>query len=136
VRRPTPVLAAVLTAALPGSALAGCGDRTPSDAEQVRNVLQTFATATEHRDYAKLCDDVFSPSLLSGLQEIGLPCEVAMKKSLGQVRNPRLTVGKVTVKGRTASADVRTTADGQQPSSDIVKLEKGKSGWRVSSLGS
>jgi hypothetical protein len=115
--------------------LAGCGDRTPSDTEQVRSVLQTFAKATERRDYTKLCSDVFSPKLLTGLQQIGLPCEVAMAKSLGQVNNPKLTVGKVTVKGNAATADVRTTADGQQPSSDLVKLEKVKAGWRVSSLG-
>jgi hypothetical protein len=115
--------------------LAGCGDRTPSDNEQVRSVLQTFAKATERRDYTKLCSQVFSPKLLTGLQQIGLPCEVAMQKSLGQVKNPKLTVGKVTVKGNAATADVRTTADGQQPSSDQVKLEKVKAGWRVSSLG-
>jgi hypothetical protein len=116
--------------------LAGCGDREASDSEQVRDVLQTFAKATEQRDYAKLCDDVFAPRLLTGLQQIGLPCEVAMKRSLGTVKNPRLTVGKVTVKAKTATADVRTAADGQQPSSDKVQLEKVKGSWRVSSLGS
>ncbi|MEA2292650.1 MAG: hypothetical protein QOE86_289 [Solirubrobacteraceae bacterium] len=123
----------LLTAAV---ALAGCGGRTPSDSEQVRTVLQTFATATEQRDYSKLCAEVFSAKLLTGLQQIGLPCEIAMKKSLGEVKHPRLTVGKVSVKGRTATADVRTAADGQQPSSDKVQLEKVKGSWRVSSLGS
>jgi hypothetical protein len=115
--------------------LAGCGDRTPSDSEQVRSVLQTFATATEKRDYDTLCDKVFAPKLLTGLQQIGLPCEVALKRSLGSVSNPKLTVGKVTVKGKTATANVRTAADGQQPSSDQVQLEKVKGSWRVSSLG-
>ena len=115
--------------------LAACGDRTPSDSEQVRTVLQRFAKATEARDYDTLCDKVFAPKLLSGLQEIGLPCVVAMKKSLGTVKNPKLTVGKVTVKGRTAFAEVRTAADGQQPSSDRIALEKVKGSWRVSSLG-
>jgi hypothetical protein len=115
--------------------LVGCGDRTPSDSEQVRSVLQTFATATEKRDYDTLCDKVLAPKLLTGLQQIGLPCEVALKRSLGSVTNPKLTVGKVTVKGKTATADVRTAADGQQPSSDQVRLEKVKGAWRVSSLG-
>jgi hypothetical protein len=115
--------------------LVGCGDRTPSDSEQVRSVLQTFATATEKRDYDTLCDKVLAPKLLTGLQQIGLPCEVALKRSLGSVTNPKLTVGKVTVKGKTATADVRTAADGQQPSGDQVRLEKVKGAWRVSSLG-
>ena len=116
-------------------ALAGCGDRTPSDSEQVRTVLQTFAKATEQRDYARLCDEVLAPKLLTGLQQIGLPCEVALKRSLGSVKNPKLTVGKVQVKGRTATAEVRTAADGQPPSSDTLRLQKVKAGWRVSSIG-
>jgi uncharacterized lipoprotein len=114
--------------------LAGCGGG-PTDEQQVRDVLQRFATATEKRDYQTLCDDVFAPKLLSGLEQIGLPCVVAMKQSLGSVRNPRLTVGAVSVSGKTASAQVRTAAEGQQPSSDTIRLQKVKGDWRVASLG-
>src|SRR3954454_3989344 len=115
--RPRLVAALILVLALLGS---GCGDRTPSDEEQVRDVLTTFARSTERRDYQKLCDEVFAPKLLTGLQEIGLPCEVALRNSLGDVKTPRLTVGKVAVKGKTATADIRTAAEGQQPSSDTI----------------
>ena len=118
------------------AATSGCGSRSPSDEEQVRDVLQTFARSAEKRDYTTLCEKVFAPKLLSGLQQIGLPCEVAMEKSLGQVKDPRLTVGKVAVNGDTATAEVRTTATGQQPSSDTLKLQKVKGAWKVSALGS
>jgi hypothetical protein len=127
-------LVSVLAACLVLPALAGCGDRTPSDEEQVREVLTTFAKATERRDYRTMCDEVFAPKLLSGLQEIGLPCEVALRNSLGEVRNPRLTVGKVTVRGKAATADIRTAAEGQEPSSDTIRLDKIKEKWRVSDL--
>jgi len=43
---------------------AGCGDPAPSAEEEVRSVLATFATATERRDYATICDEVFAPRLL------------------------------------------------------------------------
>jgi hypothetical protein len=113
----------------------GCGDRTPSDEEQVRDVLATFARSVESRDYQRLCDDVFSPKLLDGLQGIGLPCEVALRNSLGEVREPRLTVGAVDVNGSRATAEVRTSAAGQEPSSDKLELERVDGRWRVSALG-
>jgi hypothetical protein len=116
-------------------ALAGCGERTPSDEEQVRDVLRTFASAAEKRDYQTLCDEVFAPKLLSGLQEIGLPCEVAMRNSLGKVREPKLTVGDVEIERDTASAEVKTSAAGQAPSTDTVRLERVKEKWKVSALG-
>jgi hypothetical protein len=128
---------AVLAALAAAPVLGGCGGG-PSDEQQVREALRVFASATERRDYQRLCDEVFAPKLLSGLEQIGLPCELAMKQSLGTVRNPRLTVGKVTVAddGKTATAEVRTAAEGQEPSSDQVKLQKVKDEWRVASLGS
>ena len=116
--------------------LLGCGGRRgPTEEQRVRDVLATFARATEQRDYAKLCSDVLAPKLLSGLQQIGLPCETALQRSLGSVRNPRLTVGAVAVKGDSASAEVRTSADGQEPSSDTVRLVKVEGAWRISALG-
>jgi hypothetical protein len=115
-------------------ALAGCGTRTPSDQEQIRSLLSTFARATESRDYQTLCDRVLAPKLLTGLQSIGLPCAVALRQSLGEVRNPRLVVGEIAVHGDAATAQVRTSADNQAPSSDVMQLSRVKGAWRVSAL--
>jgi hypothetical protein len=124
-------LAAALAAA---TVLAGCGTREPSDQEKVRSTLADLAAATAKKDYQRLCDDIFAKELLRGISEIGLPCEVAMRNSLGDVDNPRLVVGRVEVKGSRASAEVRTSAEGQEPSRDTVRLVKEKGAWRVSSL--
>lgn len=101
----------------------------------MRATLKTFATAVEKRQYGRICEDVFAPELLRGLQQIGLPCEAALRTSLGQVREPRLTVGEVTVKGTTARAEVRTAAANQAPSTDTLELTRRKGAWRVSALG-
>jgi hypothetical protein len=114
---------------------AGCGSSEPTPEDQVRSVLATFATATERHDYATLCDKVLAPRLLSGLQQIGLPCEVALRNSLGRVIKPRLSVGRVTVNGRTATAQVKTSAQNEPPSSDTVELVKVGGRWRISALG-
>ena len=116
------------------AALAGCGSREPSDEEKVRTMLGAFAEATEKKDYQRLCDKVFARELLRGISEIGLPCEVAMRNALEDVENPRLTVGRVSVDGARASAEVRTSAEGQEPSRDTVRLVKVEDEWRVSSL--
>ena len=126
------LLTCLLAAAL---GAAGCGDRTPSDEEQVRTVLNTFARAVEGRDYETLCTKVFSPRLLEGVTQIGLPCEVAMRNSLGEVESPRLTVGGIDVAGSKATAEVRSSAENQEPSSDTVRLEKVGGSWKVSALG-
>ena len=118
------------------AALAGCGaKKQPAPEAQVRATLRSFVTAVEKHQYQRLCDDIFAPKLLEQAQSIGLPCEVAMRTSLKDVRDPQLTVGKVVIKGTTASAEVKTAATGQRPSTDTVRLELIKKRWRVSALG-
>ena len=124
-----------LTASLVLGLLAACGDDAPTDEQQVRETLTTFASSVEKRDYRTLCEDVFAPDLLDGLQQIGLPCEVAMRTSLGEVQAPKLTVGEVAIDGTTARAEIKSSADGQDPSSDTLALTKVDGRWQVSALG-
>jgi hypothetical protein len=128
-------LAVLLCSAVLAAAAAGCGTREPSDEEQVRGALTALADATAAKDYRRLCEEVFARELLEGIQQIGLPCEAAMRQAFEDVQEPRLTVGRVSVSGQTASAEVRSSARGQEPSSDTVTLVKEEEGWRVSSLG-
>ena len=115
-------------------ALGGCGESEPTDEEQVRSTLTAFSKATADKDYQRLCDRLLAPSLIADLKKIGLPCEIALQQGLGDVKQPRLVVGEVTVRGKKASAEVRTSAEGQAPSSDTVELERTEDGWRISSL--
>ena len=78
----------------------------------MRTTLTAFSRATAAKDYQALCDRLLAPSLIADLKKIGLPCEIALQQGLGDVRQPRLIVGQVTVKGKTAVAEVRTSADG------------------------
>ena len=114
--------------------LSGCGENEPTDEEQVRTTLTAFSRATAAKDYQALCDKLLAPSLISDLKKIGLPCEIALQQGLGDVRQPRLIVGQVTVRGKNAVAEVRTTAEGEPPSKDTVELERTEAGWRIASL--
>ena len=127
---------ALAVAALAAALLAGCGDSGPTAEEQVRQTLAEFGRATAAKDYQALCDRVFAPKLVRKLTQIGLPCEVAMQQSFEKVENPRLTIGNVRVDGDNATAEIRSSASGEQPSKDTLKLVKINGTWKISSLGS
>ena len=134
------MLPTVATRALPlllvaCGALLGCGDQGPSDDEQVRATLARFERATAAGDYAALCEEVLARRLVDAVERTGLPCEEALAKGFEDVEEPRLAVGAVTVQGDTATAEVRSSAQGQRASDDSVELVRESAGWRIASLG-
>ena len=129
------IRAAVVAGALAGVLAAGCGQRQPSDEQQVRDVVTAFGRATAAKDYRRMCDRLLAPALIAEVEQIGLPCEAALQRGLGDVRDPRLIVGEITVDGERARAQVRTSATGQAPSRDVMWLVRGREGWRIASLG-
>jgi hypothetical protein len=116
--------------------VAGCGEQGPTPEEQVRSTVAEFGRATAAKDYQALCDRLLAPSLVEELKSIGLPCEVALRQGLGDVREPRLTIGRVRVEGERASAQIRTAAAGEEPSEDTLELVNENGTWKISSLGS
>jgi hypothetical protein len=117
-----------------GLTLVGCGERGPSEEEQVRRVVAAFGTAAGARDYALLCDRLLAPALVRTVQRAGLTCEAALGKALGEVREIRLAIGRVTVTGDRARAEIRSSARGEEPSRDVVELVKADGRWRIASL--
>jgi hypothetical protein len=115
--------------------LAGCGAQGPTPEEQVRSTVTEFGRATAAKDYQTLCDRLLAPSLVEEVESIGLPCEVALRQGLGEVREPRLTIGRVEVKEDRASAEIRTSAAGEEPSKDTLELVNLDGTWKISSLG-
>ena len=115
--------------------LPACGKQEATPEAQVRSVLARYGQATARKDYQELCDVLITPALAKGPEEVGLPCELAFQRGLGAVRKPTLRVLGVTVKGARATARVRTGAEGQAPSTDLVRLERLDGEWRIADLG-
>jgi Putative lumazine-binding len=124
----------LFVALVAGAALVGCGGG-PTDEEQVRATVDAFSKATAAKDYDKLCKQLLAPKLLEQVEQAGLPCEVALSKGLGEVEEPRVTIGQITVNGDSATADIRTSAKGEEPSRDTLKLSRVGGQWRIASLG-
>ena len=57
-----------------------------------------------------------------------------MQTFVQSVADPTLSVSKVTVSGKTASAVVLSGARGQTPSLEKVRLVQTPHGWRLTSL--
>jgi hypothetical protein len=100
----------------------------------VHAVVAAFGQATADKDYQRLCDRLLAPKLVGEVEQQGLPCEVALKQGLGEVKAPKLTIGQIEVKGDAATADVRSSAAGEQPSRDTLKLVRVNDAWFIASL--
>ena len=119
---------------LAAAALSGCGGGL-TDEQQVRQTVDAFSKATVAKDYGTMCNKLLAPALVDKVRSAGLPCEVALQKGLGGVKDPKLTIGQITVNGDGATADVRTSAAGEAPSRDTLKLSRIGGRWRIASLG-
>jgi hypothetical protein len=116
--------------------LVGCGDAGPTPEEQVRTTVSEFGQATAAKDYKTMCGRLLAPDLIADVEQAGLPCERALKHGLDQVREPQLTIGAVNIDGDSATAEVRTSAAGEEPSRDTLKLVNINGTWKIASLGS
>ena len=106
----------------------------PNEDKEVRETLDRYAQASRAKDYQTLCDDLLSAELVERIRTAGLPCEVALRTGLEHRRNPQLKVLGVEVNGDQALARTRTTAIGEAPSVDTIRLVRESSRWRVASL--
>lgn len=109
------------------------GDGEDEDA-QVRETLAAYIAATQAKDYQRLCDQLYASELVTTVEGAGLPCEVALRTGLEDVRRPTLVVRSVEVADEQALARVRTGADGQEPASATIRLVQERGRWRVASL--
>jgi hypothetical protein len=116
-----------------GAVLAGCGSST---SDQVKAKVDQFVTAAAKRQYATICEQVLAPSLVARLEEAGVTCPQAMQIAFNGVRDPTISIGKVTVSGDKASVLTLSAARGQDASLDAIDLTKTSNGWRLDSLAS
>ncbi len=128
---PRVTIATFLAAGALALAAGGCGQSEP---EQVEATMQGFATAIAEQDYTGLCDDILAADLVESVRSVGLDCPVALGLALEEVQAPSLEILDIEVVDDEALARVRTTAEGEEPSEDAVRLVKQDGDWRVASL--
>jgi len=101
------------------------------DEKLVREALAGYGNASGAKDYQTLCDDLLAKSYVRRTASSGLPCEVALRTALEDVRNPTLTVLSVNVDGDRATARVRGSAAGQVPGEADYTLVREDDKWKI-----
>ncbi len=101
------------------------------DEKLVREALAGYGNASGAKDYQTLCDDLLAKSYVRRTASSGLPCEVALRTALEDVRNPTLTVLSVNVDGDRATARVRGSAAGQVPGEADYMLVREDDKWKI-----
>ncbi|MDX6682214.1 MAG: hypothetical protein QOG94_2253 [Solirubrobacteraceae bacterium] len=101
------------------------------DEKLVRQALDRYETASSRKDYQALCDELLAKSYVKQTASSGLPCEVALRTALEDVRNPTLEVLSVEVNGDRAAARVRGAAAGQVPGEAVYTLVREDDAWRI-----
>jgi len=112
--------------------LAACGGA--SDDELVRETVQRYAKASAEKDYQEICDEIVAKELIRSVESVGLPCELAFKRGLGPVKEPKVRVDDVQVNKTKALVRVHSTAKNQPASDDTLELVLQGGSWRISSL--
>ena len=97
----------------------------------VRTALERYEKASADKDYQTLCDELLARSYVKRAASTGLPCEVALRTALEDVRNPTLEVLSVEVNGERAAARVRGSAAGQVPGEAVYTLVREDDSWRI-----
>jgi hypothetical protein len=137
--RATSLVAAAVVAA--ACAVAGCGadqenvdDGGLTADQQVRATVARFAIATRDKDYQEICDQLLSDELVAKIEGVGLPCEAALQRGLGDVRSPTLKINEVSIGQGRALVSIHTAAAGQKPSDDALQLVRQGRDWKIASL--
>jgi limonene-1,2-epoxide hydrolase len=134
-RMRAPTVAAILTAAL---LPAGCGggddkpEKPPGRVQEVTDTINLFERATAHRDYDRICNDLFSEAVRRHAG--GKRCPKLLAETSADVRRPHIDILKITIDGNRAKARVRTRASGQEAVTETLQLVREDGRYRVSAL--
>ena len=119
--------------------LAGCGgddggaDPVEGPAKDVAAAVDALEQATAARDFDRICRDLLSEAVRA--QAGGPDCPALLRRTSADLRDPRIRVERIQMKGARATVRVRTRARGQADAPDVIELVREDGRWRVAALG-
>jgi hypothetical protein len=120
--------------------IAGCGgggNGKPKPitgaAKEVAGVIQRLEKATARHDFTTICDDLLAAA--TRRQAGGNDCPAVLDQRARGVRRPHIHIRSIDVQGDQALVRVSTTATGQDPTPDAIRLVRENGKFRVLSLG-
>src|SRR3954465_15321060 len=123
-----------------GLLVVGCGGgKSPAPkpvsgpAKEAAAVIEELEKATAQKDFPRICDDLLAAATRK--QAGGDQCPAVLGARARGVSRPRIRIQGIEVQGDHALVRVRTTAAGQAPTTDVVRLIRENGRYRVLSLG-
>ena len=95
--------------------------------------MQQLQKATAEGDFTTICDELLTAATRK--QAGGADCPAVLDARARGVRRPHIVIKGIEVQGDRAVVTVRTTAVGQDATTDVIRLVRENGRFRVSSLG-
>jgi hypothetical protein len=109
---------------------------TPQVSGAAKDVVATvmqFETALADRDWAGICTRLYSSSALAAAG--GAHCPATLAQSAGGLREPRVRIISVVVRGQAATVTVAASVNGRAPVTDAIQLVREGGRFRIASAG-
>ena len=120
--------------------LAGC-DSGESDGDpeaikgapkQVAATVSALDAATRAGGYKEICNELFTRAART--RAGGKDCAVLLRSATEEVRDPRVRLLSIRVKGDTAEARVRSSSAGERAVDETIAFRRERGRYRISSL--
>lgn len=103
------------------------------DAEDVVNTVMQFETALANRDWPGVCTRLYSSRARAAAG--GARCPTTLAQSAGGLRDPRVKILSVVVRGQAATVTVAASVNGKPPVTDAIQLVRERGRFRITSAG-
>jgi hypothetical protein len=121
---------ALLVSRLSGSQ--GAPQITGAPRDVVATVMQ-FESALANRDWAGICNRLYTKEARAAAG--GARCATTLAQSAGGLREPRVTIVSLIVKGQAATVTVAASVNGKRPVTDSIQLVREGGRFRIASAG-
>jgi hypothetical protein len=102
-------------------------------AKDVVATVMQFQTALANRDWAGICTRLYSSRARAAAG--GARCTTTLANSAGALRDPRVKIVSVVVRGEAATVTVIASVNGRPPVTDAIQLVREGGMFRIVSAG-
>jgi hypothetical protein len=102
-------------------------------AKDVVTTVRQFESALAGRDWVGICNRLYAKKARAAAG--GAHCPSALAQSAGGLRDPRVKIVSVVVRGQAATVTVAASVNGQAPVTDSIQLVREGGQYRIVSAG-
>ena len=103
---------------------------TPKEAV---DTVERFRVALAARDFATICDQLYTTEAREAAG--GDDCQSVLAQETAKLRDPRVEIVGLVVRGDTAVVTVRASVRGEKPVQDTIQLAREQGRFRIASRG-